>query len=102
MLSPSREELRYPPSITARVAGPQPEIDLTFSVDGGRYRSLLKTDPKSRQMESYLFNGDGKLLTNGKKEPFEEIQGRRVVFRWSNAVLKPDLAIMPQRKGSHS
>jgi exonuclease SbcC len=52
---------------------PQPEIDLTFSVNGAPYRSLLKIDPKSRQMESYLFNGDGKPLTNGKKEPFEEL-----------------------------
>jgi DNA repair exonuclease SbcCD ATPase subunit len=52
---------------------PQPEIDLTFSVNGARYRSLLKIDPKSRQMESYLFNGDGNPLTNGKKEPFEEL-----------------------------
>jgi len=52
---------------------PQPEIDLTFSVNGTRYRSLLKIDPKSRQMESYLFNGEGKPLTNGKKEPFEEL-----------------------------
>ena len=51
----------------------QPEIDLTFSVNGARYRSLLKLDPKSRQMESYLFNGEGKPLTNGKKEPFEEL-----------------------------
>jgi exonuclease SbcC len=51
---------------------PQPEIDLTFSVNGACYRSLLKIDPKSRQMESYLFNGEGKPLTNGKKEPFEE------------------------------
>ena len=51
----------------------QPEIDLTFSVNGTRYRSLLKIDPKSRQMESYLFNGEGKPLTNGKKEPFEEL-----------------------------
>jgi exonuclease SbcC len=52
---------------------PQPEIDLTFSVNGTRYRSLLKIDPKSRQMESYLFNSEGKPLTNGKKEPFEEL-----------------------------
>jgi DNA repair exonuclease SbcCD ATPase subunit len=52
---------------------PQPEIDLTFSVNGARYRSLLKIDPKSRQMESYLFNSEGKPLTNGKKEPFEEL-----------------------------
>ena len=51
---------------------PGPEIDLTFSVNGTQYRSLIKIDPKSRQMESYLFNGDGKPLTNGKKEPFEE------------------------------
>jgi exonuclease SbcC len=51
---------------------PQPEIDLTFSVNGARYRSLLKVDPKSRQMESYLFNSEGVPLTNGKKEPFEE------------------------------
>jgi exonuclease SbcC len=55
------------------VTHPQPEIDLTFSVNGARYRSLLKIDPKSRQMESYLFNGEGKPLTNGKKEPFEEL-----------------------------
>jgi len=52
---------------------PQPEIDLTFSVNGTLYRSLLKIDPKSRQMESYLFNSEGKPLTNGKKEPFEEL-----------------------------
>jgi exonuclease SbcC len=52
---------------------PQPEIDLTFTVNGARYRSLLKIDPKSRQMESYLFNGEGRPLTNGKKEPFEEL-----------------------------
>jgi exonuclease SbcC len=52
---------------------PQPEIDLTFTVNGARYRSLLKIDPKSRQMESYLFNGESKPLTNGKKEPFEEL-----------------------------
>jgi DNA repair exonuclease SbcCD ATPase subunit len=39
---------------------PQLEIDLTFSVNGARYRSLLKIDPKSRQVESYLFNGEGK------------------------------------------
>src|ERR1039457_6653148 len=49
----------------------QPEIDLTFSVNGARYRSLLKLDPKSRQMESYIFNGEGAPLTNVKKEPFE-------------------------------
>jgi exonuclease SbcC len=55
---------------------PQPEIDLTFSVNGARYRSLLKIDPKSRQMESYLFNGEGKPLTNGKKEPYEELVRR--------------------------
>jgi DNA repair protein SbcC/Rad50 len=52
---------------------PQPEIDLTFSVNGARYRSLLKIDPKFRQMESYLFNGEGVPLTNGKKEPFEDL-----------------------------
>ena len=33
----------------------------------------MKIDPKSRQMERYLFNGEGKPLTNGKKEPFEEL-----------------------------
>jgi exonuclease SbcC len=52
---------------------PQPEIDLTFSVNDACYRSLLKIDPKSRQMESYLFNSEGAPLTNGKKEPFEEL-----------------------------
>jgi len=57
---------------------PQPEIDLTSSVNGARYRSLLKIDPKSRQMENYLFNGEDKPLTNGKKEPFEELVRRCV------------------------
>src|SRR5205823_14111845 len=50
---------------------PEPEIELSFSVNGSRYRSLLKLDPKARQMESYLFNGEGTPLTNGKKEPFD-------------------------------
>ena len=52
---------------------PQPEIDLTFSVNGARFRSLLKLDPKVRQMESYLFSGNGAPLTNGKKDPFQEL-----------------------------
>ena len=52
---------------------PEPEIDLTFSVNGSRLRSLLKLDPKARQMESYMFNANGAPLTNGKKEPFEEL-----------------------------
>jgi len=52
---------------------PQPEIDLTFSVNGARYRSLLKIDPRARQMENFLFDGEGVPLTNGKKEPFEEL-----------------------------
>ena len=50
---------------------PEPEIELAFRVNGSRYRSLLKLDPKARQMESYLFNGEGAPLTNGKKEPFD-------------------------------
>ncbi len=54
---------------------PQPEIDLSFRVDGTRFRSLLKLDPKARQMESYLFNGDGGALKNGKKEPEEQVAG---------------------------
>lgn len=52
---------------------PEPEIDLTFGVNSVRYRSLLKLNAKARQMESYLFNADGAPLTNGKKEPFEEL-----------------------------
>jgi DNA repair protein SbcC/Rad50 len=52
---------------------PHPEIDLAFRVNGACFRSLLKLDPKARQMESYLFNGDGAPLTNGKKEPFQEL-----------------------------
>jgi hypothetical protein len=34
-------------------------------------------------------------------EAIREIQRRRGVFRWSNAVLKPDLADTPQRIGSY-
>lgn len=56
----------------------QPEIDLRFSVNGHRYRSLLKIDPKSRQMESYLFDGDGVALANGKKDPYQEAIRRRI------------------------
>src|SRR5437667_5108766 len=52
---------------------PEPEIELAFSVNGNRYRSLLKLDPKARQMESYLFNGEGVPLSNGKKEPFDAL-----------------------------
>src|SRR5512146_3415321 len=52
---------------------PHPEIDLAFRVNGACFRSLLKLDPKARQMESYLFNSDGTPLTNGKKEPFQEL-----------------------------
>lgn len=49
-----------------------PEIDLTFSVNGERYRSLLKLDPKGRQMESYVFDSCGVALATGKKEAFVE------------------------------
>ena len=51
----------------------QPEIDLMFSVNGACRRSFLKLNPKVRQMESYLFDAEGAPLTNGKKEPFEEL-----------------------------
>src|SRR5271157_3684527 len=57
---------------------PKPEIDLTFSVNGQRYRSLLKIDPKSRKMESYLFNGEGAPLTNGKKDVFQQLIRKRI------------------------
>ena len=56
---------------------PQPEIDLTFTVNGTRYQSLLKIGPKSCQMESYLFNQKGKPLINGKKESFEDLVRKR-------------------------
>jgi DNA repair exonuclease SbcCD ATPase subunit len=51
---------------------PQPEIDMTFSVNGGQYRSLLKLDPQARQMESYIFSSQGAALASGKKEAFAE------------------------------
>ena len=57
---------------------PKPEIDLAFSVNGRRYRSLLKIDPRSRQMESYLFNGEGAPLTSGKKDVFQELIRKRI------------------------
>src|SRR5205807_7850725 len=52
---------------------PEPEIELAFSVNGNCYRSLLKLDPKARQMESHLFDGEGVPLSNGKKEPFDAL-----------------------------
>jgi DNA repair protein SbcC/Rad50 len=57
---------------------PEPEIDLTFSVNGENYRSLLKLDPKSRQMESYIFDSRGVALASGKKEAFQEWIGKHV------------------------
>lgn len=51
---------------------PEPEIDLTFSVNGEKYRSLLKLDPKSRQMESYIFDKRGVALASGNKEAFQD------------------------------
>jgi exonuclease SbcC len=57
---------------------PKPEIDLEFSVNGQRYRSLLKLDPKSRQMESYLFDGAGAPLSNGKKDVFQQLIRKRI------------------------
>ena len=56
----------------------QPEIDLTFSVNGNRYRSLLKIDPRARQMESYLFDGQGVALANGKKDAYQEAIRKRI------------------------
>jgi len=57
---------------------PEPEIDLHFSVSGRRYRSLLKLNPRARQMESYVFDGDGAAKASGKKEAFEEVIRRAV------------------------
>src|SRR5260370_34708039 len=51
---------------------PQPEIDVTFSPDGRRFRSLLKIDPKVRQMDAYIFNEQGVAVTRGKKEGLQE------------------------------
>jgi DNA repair protein SbcC/Rad50 len=57
---------------------PRPEIDLTFSVGGVTYRALHKINPQARQMESYLFDGEGKPLTSGKKDAFQEAISKRV------------------------
>ena len=57
---------------------PRPEIDLTFSVQDVAYRALHKIDPKARQMESYLFDGQGAALASGKKDAFQEAIAKRV------------------------
>jgi len=57
---------------------PKPEIDMTFGVNGGRFRSLLKLDPKTRQMESYIFDYQGVALASGKKEAFAEWTSKHV------------------------
>ena len=59
----------------------QPEIDVCFGVNGERYRSLLKINPQARQMESYLFRADGKPLSDGKKESFQDCVQRLVGSR---------------------
>ncbi len=56
----------------------RPEIDLTFSVGGVTYRALHKINPQARQMESYLFDGQGTALTSGKKDAFQEAVSKRV------------------------
>src|SRR5579864_5406365 len=56
----------------------EPEIDMTFGVNGGRFRSLLKLDPKARQMESYIFDHQGVALASGKKEAFAEWTSKHV------------------------
>jgi DNA repair exonuclease SbcCD ATPase subunit len=60
---------------------PQPEIDVSFTVNGHRYRSVLKVNPQARQMESYLFSGDGTPLSDGKKESFQEAVQRLIGSR---------------------
>lgn len=57
---------------------PHPEIDLTFSVGDFTYRTLHKINPQARQMESYLFDGQGRPLTSGKKDAFAEAVAKRV------------------------
>jgi len=57
---------------------PKPEIDMTFGVNGGRFRSLLKLDPKARQMESYIFDHEGVAIASGKKEAFAEWTSKHV------------------------
>lgn len=57
---------------------PRPGIDLTFNVGGMTYRALHKINPQARQMESYLFDGEGKPLTSGKKDAFQEAINKRV------------------------
>ena len=56
----------------------QPKIDLTFSVNGNRYRSLLRIDAKARQMESYLFDGQGVALASGKKDAYQDAIRKRI------------------------
>jgi exonuclease SbcC len=57
---------------------PKPEIDLSFSVGGVTYRALHKISPQARQMESYLFDAEGRALATGKKDAFQEAIGKRV------------------------
>ncbi len=59
----------------------QPEIDVCFSVNGERYRSLLRINAQARQMESYLFRADGQPLSDGKKESFQDCVQRLVGSR---------------------
>lgn len=65
----------------------QPEIDVCFSVNGERYRSLMRINPQARQMESYLFGADGQALSDGKKESFQDriqrLVGSRALYEAS-------------------
>jgi DNA repair protein SbcC/Rad50 len=51
---------------------------MMFGVNGGRFRSLLKLDPKARQMESYILDRQGVALASGKKEVFAEWTSKHV------------------------
>jgi exonuclease SbcC len=70
----------------------QPEIDVCFSVNGERYRSLLRINAQARQMESYLFRADGQALSDGKRESFQDcvqrLVGSRALYEASICVFR--------------
>ena len=54
---------------------------MCFSINGERYRALLRINAQARQMESYLFRADGQALSDGKKESFQDCVQRLVGSR---------------------
>ena len=64
---------------------PQPETDLTFSVNGARYRSLLKIDPSPARWRATSSTGMGSRLPTARRSPLKSLSANAPVRRTSSS-----------------